>query len=339
MRSRVKIPKPATDGEAADNQSTSPSSVCKPHPSAVYKSARTLLKKHEVHNNTFTNEAERRAIVSGYVIIMVCNLLSCYSLFLYMSRTIAAADELKYEVFFLLFKGVCEMYQGKFSWALLLHHASMIFGFWFNMHASLQCFSWIVVHQQYVHLPFALRAMWRLTLPALGYIESEMSWRRRGVSNFFWMFWMFVVGYRTPLITLYGLFAAYAVNDQQGHPMVWQGLLTFFFGLIILNLDRLWTKAMWPKKAKPTMLHAFYFHVGARFMFVAGIFTATCVMFAQDLEFNVVPEFMAIRLTGIDNLTTIECLAQNGFALDSRPDRLNRFKEFFIGILRSVLPL
>ena len=228
------------------------------------------------------------------------------------------------------------MYQGKFSWALLLHHSAMILGFWFNAQPSLQCFSWIVVHQQYVHFPFAIRALWRLTLPKLGYISSELSWRRRFVSNFFWMTWMFVVGYRTPLITFYGLWAAYAVNDQNNKPMVWQGLLTFGFGMIICNLDRLWTIAMWPKKPKPTMLHAFYFHFGARFMFMLGIFSALIVLFAADLEVRhplypeqlLVPDWAKIRLVGIENHTTLECLQANKFTLDPRPDRFNRFKEF-----------
>ena len=253
-----------------------------------------------------------------------------------MSSYITAKQELNWEVAFLLFKGVCEMYQGKFSWALVLHHTAMMFGFWFNAHPSLQCFSWIVVHQQFVHFPFALRALWRLTLPSLGYIQNEMSWRRRFVSNFFWMSWMFVVGYRTPLITFYGLWAAYAVNDQQQRPMVWQGLATFGFGLVIFNLDRVWTNAMWPKKPKATMLHSFYFHFGARFMFCFGIFSAVVVMFCNSIEIRnplypeeyLVPGWAKIRLTGVENVTTLECIAENNFSLDLRDDRLNRFREF-----------
>jgi hypothetical protein len=311
-------------------------SSCKPAAGRVYNSTRSLLRKKEIHITTFNNEKERWNIVMGYIVIMGCNLLSCLSLLMYMTSQISASTELRCEFFFLLFKGACEMYQGKFSWALLLHHSAMILGFWFNMHSSLQCFSWIVVHQQYVHFPFALRALWRLTLPSLGYIENEMSWRRRGVSNFFWMSWMFVVGYRTPLITFYGLYAAYSVNDQNNVPMVWQGLLTFGFGMIILNLDRQWTIAMWPKKAKPTMLHQFYFNIGARFMFAAGVLCATLIMFAQDLDIRhpwyseqlLVPSWARFRLTGIDNLTTLECLKNNNFKLDNRPNKISRFTEF-----------
>ena len=305
---------------------------------STYASTRTLLRKREVHVTEFNTEAERLSIVHGYVVIFLCNFLSCITLALYMLSYMTARQELNWEVAFLLFKGACEMYQGKFSWALVLHHTAMIFGFWFNAHHSLQCFSWIVVHQQFVHFPFALRALWRLTLPSLGYIENEMSWRRRFVSNFFWMAWMFVVGYRTPLITFYGLWAAYAVNDQIQKPMVWQGLTTFGFGLIIFNLDRVWTYSMWPKKSKATMLHSFYFHFGARFMFLFGIFTATVIMFSNELELELrnpwypdeylLPSWARIRLAGVENVTTLECLRENNFALDPRVDRLNRFREF-----------
>jgi hypothetical protein len=301
----------------------------------AYKYTRQLLKKKEEHNNNWNTEPERRTIVNGYLIIMGCNMLSCWSLYMYMTSQITASKELQYEFAFLVFKGVCEMYQGKFSWALLLHHTAMMLGFWFNAQPYLQCFSWIVVHQQYVHLPFAIRALWRLTLPSLGYIASEVSWTRRFISNVFWMAWMFVVGYRTPLITFYGLWAAYTVNDQNNKPMVWQGLVTFGFGCVIMNLDRLWTKAMWPKKPKATMLHSFYFHTGTRFMFVFGIFTALIIMFSNDLQLKIpttnyliTPSWASFRLTGLENQTTLECLVNNNFTLDSRPDKMNRFKEF-----------
>ena len=131
---------------------------------------------------------------------MFCNLLSCWSLYRYMRKDIGPAVELQYEIAFLLIKGVVEMFTAKFSWSLLLHHSAMVLGFVFAQHPSITCFAWVVVHQQLVHFPFALRAAWRLTLPALGYIQNELSWRRRFISNFFWMSWMFVIGYRNVLL-------------------------------------------------------------------------------------------------------------------------------------------
>ena len=159
-----------------------------------------LLKKGEVHKEKFDDEAERWAEVRGYLIIFFCNALSCVALLLYATGRIDAKQELQLEILFLLFKCVLEMVTGKFGWELMLHHTAMILGFALNQLPSMQCWAWITVHQQLVHVPFAIRALWRLTLPALGYVKTEFSWRRRGLINVFWISWMLTVGYRTPLI-------------------------------------------------------------------------------------------------------------------------------------------
>lgn len=159
-----------------------------------------LLKKGEVHKEKFDDEAERWAEVRGYLIIFFCNALSCVALLLYVTGRIDAKQELQLEILFLLFKCVLEMVTGKFGWELMLHHTAMILGFALNQLPSMQCWAWITVHQQLVHVPFAIRALWRLTLPALGYVKTEFSWRRRGLINVFWISWMLTVGYRTPLI-------------------------------------------------------------------------------------------------------------------------------------------
>jgi hypothetical protein len=159
-----------------------------------------LLKKGEVHKERFEDESERWKEVKGYLIIFFCNALSCVALGLYASGLIDAAQELQMEILFLLFKGVLEVVTGKFGWELMLHHTAMIAGFALNQLPSMRCWAFITVHQQLVHVPFAIRALWRLTLPALGYVRTEFSWRRRGLINIFWITWFLIVGYRTPLI-------------------------------------------------------------------------------------------------------------------------------------------
>ena len=159
-----------------------------------------LVKKGEVHKEKFDDDAERRKEVRGYLIIFFCNALSCVALALYVTGQIDAKHELQLEILFLVFKCILEMATGKFGWELMLHHTAMILGFALNQLPSMQCWAWITVHQQLVHVPFAIRALWRLTLPALGYVRTEFSWRRRGLINVFWISWMLTVGYRTPLI-------------------------------------------------------------------------------------------------------------------------------------------
>jgi hypothetical protein len=164
------------------------------------RAPKPLLQKGEVHKEKFDDDAERWAEVRGYLIIFFCNALSCVALFLYVIGQIDAKQELQLEILFLVFKCILEMVTGKFGWELMLHHTAMILGFALNQLPSMQCWAWITVHQQLVHVPFAIRALWRLTLPALGYVRTEFSWRRRGLINVFWISWMLTVGYRTPLI-------------------------------------------------------------------------------------------------------------------------------------------
>jgi hypothetical protein len=47
----------------------------------------------------------------------------------------------------------------------------------------MRCWIFVTVHQQFVHIPFALRAAWRLTLPSLGYCVGARSLVRRGVAS------------------------------------------------------------------------------------------------------------------------------------------------------------
>ena len=118
----------------------------------------------EVHKEKFKDDAERRSVAIGYVIIMVCNGLSVWSLAQYMFNGMPPAVELDYELAFLVIKTIIEMMTNKFSWPLLLHHTATFIGIaFFSKHEDLQCVTWVVVHQQLVHFPFMVRAAWRLT--------------------------------------------------------------------------------------------------------------------------------------------------------------------------------
>jgi hypothetical protein len=242
-------------------------------------SGKPLLKKGEVHKERFEDESERWKEVKGYLIIFFCNALSCVALGLYASGMIDAAQELQMEILFLLFKGVLELVTGKFGWELMLHHTAMIAGFALNQLPSMRCWAFITVHQQLVHVPFAIRALWRLTLPALGYVRTEFSWRRRGLINIFWITWFLIVGYRTPLIM------GHCIIGYTRHGMLYPAIAGALLGLTLASLDRAWTKAMWPKPgsaAGPSNdgWHLFWFHVGTRSMFVVGLaFAAYCTLF------------------------------------------------------------
>jgi hypothetical protein len=290
--------------------------TCKPTPGKIYAVAKDKFqaaRMKEVHKEKFKDDAERRSVAIGYVIIMVCNGLSVWSLAQYMFNGMPPAVELDYELAFLVIKTIIEMMTNKFSWPLLLHHTATFIGIaFFSKHEDLQCVTWVVVHQQLVHFPFMVRAAWRLTLPALGYNKKLLSYRRRFLSNFFWMSWMFIIGYRTPILWLYASYSAFKLG------LVWQGLLTWVFAAILSNLDRVWTKAMWPKTPKPTMLHEAYFHTGTRLMFVTGLCTAILIFlndidepglyFDSDETSRVVPAALQFRLVGHTNRTYLQCL-------------------------------
>lgn len=288
--------------------------ACKPTPGKIYGLAKNKFKAarmKEVHKEKFKDDAERRSVAIGYVIIMVCNGMSVWSLAQYMFNGMPPNVELNYELAFLVIKTIFEMLTNKFSWPLLLHHTATFIGVFYSKHEDLRCFTWVVVHQQVVHFPFMIRAAWRLTLPALGFNKKLLSWRRRFLSNFFWMSWMFIIGYRTPVLWLYSAYSTFKLG------LVWQGMLTWIFAGILTNLDRVWTLAMWPKAPKPTMLHEFYFHAGTRFMFVAGIAMAFLVFF-NDIEEpglypseetqTILPAILKFRLVGHTNRTFLQCL-------------------------------
>lgn len=266
-----------------------------------------LLKKGEVHKEKFDDEAERWAEVRGYLIIFFCNALSCVALLLYATGRIDAKQELQLEILFLLFKCVLEMVTGKFGWELMLHHTAMILGFALNQLPSMQCWAWITVHQQLVHVPFAIRALWRLTLPALGYVKTEFSWRRRGLINVFWISWMLTVGYRTPLIL------ANCVLGYYGAGMVWPAAAGVSMAMTLASLDRSWTKAMWPRPghmAGPNpndTWHLFWFHVGTRGMFIFGV-----VFAFYSVLYDAMPERLPIAVPYPAHFqrNTLACMAE-----------------------------
>ncbi len=231
---------------------------------------RRLLKKTEVHKEKFDSDDEIRKEIRGYLTILGCNALSCASLLAYLANVIDARTELQCEAVFLVVKGLIEIATDKFGWQLLLHHTAMVGGFLLNQHPSMHCWAFITVHQQFVHFPFAVRALWRLTLPAFGFVKSELSWRRRGLINVFWVMWMFNCGYRSALIFVYSAFAALR------HNWSWQPAVGVLIAMILGNLDRLWTKAMWPRVPWPNPRVNAWFQVGTRVWFVLGLIAAIC---------------------------------------------------------------
>eukprot|EP00316_Scyphosphaera_apsteinii_P004876 CAMPEP_0119340704 /NCGR_PEP_ID=MMETSP1333-20130426/100852_1 /TAXON_ID=418940 /ORGANISM="Scyphosphaera apsteinii, Strain RCC1455" /LENGTH=279 /DNA_ID=CAMNT_0007352513 /DNA_START=64 /DNA_END=903 /DNA_ORIENTATION=+ len=263
------------------------------------------LQKGEVHKEKFDDDSDRFREARGYMVVLGCNLLSCCSLVLYLFGVIDAAGELQCEAIFLIIKGVIEVLTGKFGWALLLHHTAMIGGFLLNQHASMQCWSFITVHQQFVHFPFAIRAAWRLTLPAMGYIKHELSWRRRGLANLFWLTWMFSCGYRTLLITLYS--AICLCGPILGFQ--WQATVGILMALILASLDRNWTKAMWPTKPWPDRRHNAYFHSGTRITFCLGM-TFAILALLSDVFPDVLPLWARIVYPGPFHRSTPQCLIE-----------------------------
>ena len=235
-----------------------------------------ILKKGEVHKERFEDDSERWREAKGYIVVLLCNLLSCCSLAAYVVGRIDAAAELRWEAAFLVFKCAVEVRTGKFSFELLLHHSAMVLGFFANQHASMRCWVFITVHQQFVHVPFALRAAWRLTLPAMGYIGSETSWLRRGLAKVFWITWMFSCGYRTPLILGYSAFGAAAFKN-----FTWQPAVGVACALVLARLDLSWTRAMWPKQPDPNADHEAWFQFGVRAVFFAGLLCAALAVLAD----------------------------------------------------------
>ena len=238
------------------------------------------------------------------MIIFACNALSCYALVLYMLGMIDSRRELQYETVFLFLKGGIEVITGKFSWELLLHHTAMIGGFLFNQHPTMRCWAFITVHQQYVHFPFAVRALWRLTLPAFGYFKTE-GWTRRGLVNSFWVQWMWTVGYRTPLIAGYCFFAMVQLK------WYWQPLVGLLMAAILGKLDVGRTKAMWPKQAYPDKMHQLYFQIGTRATFAAGFGFAISVILT-DVAPEYLPGWALVPFWPWFEKPTLQCLADDG---------------------------
>jgi len=267
------------------------------------------LKKGEVHKEKFEDDAERWKEAQGYMIIFFCNALSCVAVALYLAGLIDPPQELRLEIVFLFVKGVIEVVTGKFSWELLLHHTAMLLGFGFNQASSMRCWAFITVHQQFVHVPFAIRALWRLTLPSLGYISSETSWRRRGLINMFWITWFFIVGYRTSYIV------CYCLNGWFKLKLGWEPAMGMCMAAVLANLDRSWSKAMWPKPgglAGPSQLksHLVWFHVGTRSMFVAGFLFAVLSV-VSDVAPEILPsEALRVRFLPHFSKSTLQCLAE-----------------------------
>jgi len=242
-------------------------------PASPTKATEALIKRGERHKEKFEDDADRTREVRGYVTVFGVNALSCCALALYFANIISGATELQCEAVFLVIKGTIEVLTGKFGWELLLHHTAMVGGFMFNQHSSMGCWAFVTVHQQLVHFPFALRALWRLTLPAFGYVRSEQSWLRRGLANLFWISWMFIIGYRTTMITCYCTYAYFALH------MRWQVFVGMSMGLTLALLDRAWTKAMWPKVPWPNPRHNAWFHIGTRLWFALGMLYAFTMIF------------------------------------------------------------
>lgn len=266
------------------------------------------LQAAEKHKEKFEDDAEKRKEARGYMIVFFCNALSCVSLFFYVAGIIDPGQELQFELAFLIFKGIVEIMTGKFSWELLLHHTAMMVGFLFNQHPSMRCWAFITVHQQFVHIPFAIRALWRLTLPAFGYVRTEFSWRRRFLINFFWISWMFTVGYRAPMIV------GYCVNGFVNLGMTWQPAIGLVMAAILGNLDRAWTRAMWPRPgatAGPSnrKSHEIWFHVGTRLMFCAGL-TYAVLAVVSDVAPDRLPAAVRIPFAPHFSKGVLECLAE-----------------------------
>lgn len=279
--------------EPSDKKGQPPLSAaakCARSPRKVYTGARQLLKKREVHKTQFKSDAERWAAVRGYVVILFCNLLSCATLFMYLRGDLTAPQELWFEAGFLVLKTIVEMAYGKFSWSLLLHHSAMVLGFLLNQTEVARYWAFVTVHMQFVHIPFAFRAAWRLTLPAFGFVERETSWRRRGLSGLFWITWMLNVGYRTCMLFTYAVTATLLYEDIR-----WRAAWGIIIALIIANLDRVWTNAMWPKAPKPTVFHDVWFHTGTRLMFVLG-FIFSFQFYFSDLYPDLLPEWARIPM-------------------------------------------
>lgn len=279
-------------------------------PSLSPNSRKKLLniKKGETHKEKFEDDAERWKEARGYLIIFSCNALSCWALGMYVFGLIDSRRELYYEGVFLVTKGIVEMLTGKFGWELLLHHTAMIGGLWLNQHRTMHCLAFITVHQQFVHVPFALRALWRLTLPALGFVPNELSWRRRGLINLFWMTWMFNCGYRSAYILWYVLFV-------WSFGWYWQGGVGLLMAVVLASLDRGWTKAMWPKPGagppNPNPLHEWWFHVGTRAIFVFGL-VYSLVAFLSDAAPAYLPVALRVPFASYFSVPLRECLVNEG---------------------------
>ena len=128
----------------------------------------------------------------------------------------------------------------KLSLPLVVHHSIMLMGFITVQHPWAHCYVWIVVHVQLVHIPFALRAVWRLLMPELR-LALPGSLLRDAVDATMWASWMTIVVYRTSLVVLYCFWAHLVVNLG-----LW-ALLALVLVSGIGMLDKGWTEAMWPK--------------------------------------------------------------------------------------------
>jgi hypothetical protein len=83
---------------------------------------------------------------------------------------------------------------GKMSFPLIVHHVMMVMALIWLQKDWTRCYLWLIVHAQLVHVPFALRALWRLMMPSLRCIPPSLGWMREVVDALFWATWMVTIG-------------------------------------------------------------------------------------------------------------------------------------------------
>jgi len=254
------------------------------------------LRAKEKHVEKFATEEERASAIRGYVVVLCCNLLSCGSLLAYATGAIDGAAELRWEILFLAVKTAVEVATGKFTTSLLLHHLGMCFGFALNQHASMTCWVFMLVHLQFVHVPFALRACWRLAMPELR-VATPAARTRLDVA--FWATWAACCAYRTPLVFGYCLYAA-----RIG--FTWQPAVGALCGCVLAHLDYEWTRAMLPK-AEPG-----YFRPVAGGAAAFGLSAAVLALLTDALP-GLMETYEGLVFPGPVRAPVRTCLAAEGY--------------------------
>ena len=156
----------------------------------------------------------------------------------------------------------------------------MVVGFAANQHASMRCWVFVTVHQQFVHVPFALRAAWRLTNPALGYFGDGTA--RRTLDALFWASWMVSCGYRSLLVFGYCAYCYVRLGWR------WQPAVGVACASTLASLDANWTRAMWPARPAPDAAREARFQRATRAAFFAGA-AAAALAVATDVAPALLP--------------------------------------------------